>query len=498
MMDVIAYLYCQEIAEEPLPHDPTQTLHRVSHGTLRRLVSWTTSIALCSGASVAVSDAALAQTGPMPAQPGERYGLRLDDSSEDVVNVQRQLADLGYYNGEITGYLGPATQEAIVRFQQDVGLTPDGIVGPATAQALFESGSQYGYDRIPPEQTDQPYAPNVSTSGSAVQLNDSGDQVAELQQRLADLGYYSGEITGVFDYPTEAAVMQFQRDNQLTPDGIVGPSTEATLRRPTEELVAASASSSSTETFASDTPSQPSSTDGLLHLGDTGQTVRDIQLRLKELGFYQGAITGTYGPETEAAVIAFQQSRDLNVDGVAGPQVRSALFDFNAANNVDASNSVPDASSAANSTSVPNQASTDTLPSVNDTTVNNTNTPSNPPAAESNPNRPTANQDPTAQNLQSLEQARQEAEQARLEAEQARLEAEQARVVLSQNMEEGRYSIVSLQRQLRDEGYYPGEINGILTSETQDAIAEAQRQYGLSQEDLVYGSADATSVDFPF
>jgi len=58
--------------------------------------------------------------------------LGLGDSGDDVIQVQNQLAVLGYYGGDIDGVYGSQTQDAVRAFQQDQGLDPDGIVGPLT------------------------------------------------------------------------------------------------------------------------------------------------------------------------------------------------------------------------------------------------------------------------------------------------------------------------------------------------------------------------------
>lgn len=57
-----------------------------------------------------------------------------------------------------------------------------------------------------------------------------------------------------------------------------------------------------------------------------GDDVREVQLRLQELGFAPGDIDGYYGPITESAVRAFQQTFSLPVDGVVGPQTWQILF----------------------------------------------------------------------------------------------------------------------------------------------------------------------------
>ena len=56
-----------------------------------------------------------------------------------------------------------------------------------------------------------------------------GKDVEELQKLLSQLGYYSGEIDGIFGKRTCLAVESFQRDNNLKVDGIVGVQTRAML-----------------------------------------------------------------------------------------------------------------------------------------------------------------------------------------------------------------------------------------------------------------------------
>lgn len=56
-----------------------------------------------------------------------------------------------------------------------------------------------------------------------------------------------------------------------------------------------------------------------------GEEVRRIQLQLARFGFDPGEIDGIYGPKTEAAVLAFQASAGLVVDGEVGGDTRAAL-----------------------------------------------------------------------------------------------------------------------------------------------------------------------------
>lgn len=67
-------------------------------------------------------------------------------SGPEVSKVQSKLSDWGYYTGPIDGVIGGDTADAIVRFQTNNGLTPDGVVGDSTWAALgFTVASQPAY-----------------------------------------------------------------------------------------------------------------------------------------------------------------------------------------------------------------------------------------------------------------------------------------------------------------------------------------------------------------
>lgn len=58
----------------------------------------------------------------------------------------------------------------------------------------------------------------------------------------------------------------------------------------------------------------------LSKVGSRGEEVRQIQKKLKSLGFFDGAVDGIYGAETKSAVRRFQTSVGITADGVAGPK----------------------------------------------------------------------------------------------------------------------------------------------------------------------------------
>ena len=66
----------------------------------------------------------------------------------------------------------------------------------------------------------------------------------------------------------------------------------------------------------------------VVRMGDHGPTVSYLQLALSRAGFRLGENDGLFGPETRRALTAFQVSRRLIVDGVAGPLTWQALLPF--------------------------------------------------------------------------------------------------------------------------------------------------------------------------
>ena len=63
----------------------------------------------------------------------------------------------------------------------------------------------------------------------------------------------------------------------------------------------------------------------ILRQGSSGTDVTELQQKLKDLRFDPNGVDGNFGPGTKAAVIAFQQSKGLQADGIAGPATLAAL-----------------------------------------------------------------------------------------------------------------------------------------------------------------------------
>ena len=107
---------------------------------------------------------------------------------------------------------------------------------PAPTQQTNPSSQIFPSPTTPspaPSSLDLP-APGSLSADSNTELirGDRSQRVVDLQQRLRDLGYYSGRLDGIFSLEIEAAVREFQRDYGLPVDGVVGSETWAALQNP--------------------------------------------------------------------------------------------------------------------------------------------------------------------------------------------------------------------------------------------------------------------------
>ena len=165
--------------------------------------------------------------------------LRKGDTGDDVLSVQKRLKELGYYTSILDGSYGTGTIAAVKAFQSKHGLNADGIAGPQTFTVLFSanaqsasSGSSSGTDSGASDAPagNQPTADPPAGGWTTLRRGDTGEQVVQLQNALATLGYPVGvSTTKEYDYTTVWAIECFQRRNGLNADGVAGTQTLAKI-----------------------------------------------------------------------------------------------------------------------------------------------------------------------------------------------------------------------------------------------------------------------------
>lgn len=139
----------------------------------------------------------------------------------------------------------------------------------------------------------------------------SSGAVAMVQEKLQQAGVYAGRPDGVWGPESQAALERFQQTRSLQVTGQLNPATAATLGIPQADLLA---------TRAAPAPAAAASPDPI-----SPAVIRNVQQRLRALGFYRGGVDGSWGAGTQTAIERFQQGRGLQPTGQVNPLTLQAL-----------------------------------------------------------------------------------------------------------------------------------------------------------------------------
>lgn len=219
----------------------------------------------------------------------------------DVRELQSRLKKYGYFTyPEATGYYGKITEDAVKKFQRDMRIQVDGVVGKNTYRMLTE----YSKKSIT--------AKRVTSTKSSATLKKGmrGKEVEKLQIKLKELGFFKVGVTGYYGAVTEQSVKDFQRSKRLKVTGIADQSTLDRLYKKENKQDGASSAGKN----------KP------LKIGMRGKDVEKLQTRLKELGFFKAGVTGYFGIVTEQSVKDFQKTRKLKVTGIADETTLHMLY----------------------------------------------------------------------------------------------------------------------------------------------------------------------------
>lgn len=137
-----------------------------------------------------------------------------------------------------------------------------------------------------------------------------------VQERLRQMGAYAGRVDGVWGPDSQSALERFQQGRGLQVSGQLNQATAATLGlNPVELLAARPGPATSTDAAAL------AATPNTLSRG----AVRNVQSRLRALGFYRGQVDGAWGAGTQTAIERFQQGRGLQPTGQINPATAQAM-----------------------------------------------------------------------------------------------------------------------------------------------------------------------------
>ncbi|MBR6954033.1 MAG: peptidoglycan-binding protein [Clostridia bacterium] len=157
--------------------------------------------------------------------------LHTGSSGADVKRLQTRLAWLGYYGGKVSGNYLAATAAAVKEFQTKTGLPATGDADPATQQQLFHPDAPGKVEKAsatpaPAAEEEVLAVPdgeedieNRVPFQKALAYESRGAQVKLLQERLTELGYYTGPVSGNYLGNTRNAVKAFQKQNALEATG---------------------------------------------------------------------------------------------------------------------------------------------------------------------------------------------------------------------------------------------------------------------------------------
>ena len=167
-------------------------------------------------------------------------GLRYGSSGDDVKELQTRLTALGYYTGKISGNFLEGSQNGIKQFQKNNDLEVTGVADPLTQEILYSEEAIGRHDVEEPTATPYNdlswYLVDESESGvpmpeepvifsKELKKGSKSEAVKQLQERMQQLGYFDGPISGNYQDKTATAVKKIQEQNGMNITGKVDETT---------------------------------------------------------------------------------------------------------------------------------------------------------------------------------------------------------------------------------------------------------------------------------
>lgn len=235
--------------------------------------------------------------------------LKYGSSGRDVRTLQNYLKDLGYFSGECSAKFGKITQDAVTELQRCNGLEETGECD-VKLRIMLLCG-----EVISKKEAEKRASQIVLKPG------DVNEGVRIVKQQLFELGYYSGSIDNVFNDALGVSIHLYQAANGLKTTKYADKETRAYLN--------GGKGITYSEYIRKMSYAE-------VRYGSKGISVELLQMRLKELNFYEGEINGSFDKATEQAVKMFQRGHLMKETGKADHATREVMnsedaLDFEAA-----------------------------------------------------------------------------------------------------------------------------------------------------------------------
>lgn len=242
-----------------------------------------------------------------------QYGM----DGDDVLALQTQLKELYYYSGNLSGRYREGTRASVKNFQKDNDLEVTGVADIRTQTILF------------------------ATQYRTLKYGSSGEDVKTLQTRLTELGYYKGKISGNYLEGSQYGIKLFQEKTGLEATGVADPETQEAIYktgapgRYDEENNPAPTPTPQFENYMVDEnenveeavmPEEAVKYTRKLQYGDSGKTVKKLQTRITELGYYSGPISGSFQGNTRNAIKTIQTQNAMKATGVVDEATWNLIF----------------------------------------------------------------------------------------------------------------------------------------------------------------------------
>lgn len=259
---------------------------------------------------------------PAPSYPG--YPLNPGDSGNNVKTIQVQLNRISRNFPKIpkispvNGVYSRSTQDAVEEFQRVFNLPVTGVVDKSTWYQIsyiyvsVKKISELDSEGVSQEEISRQYPNQLVRGGTGVGVRSMQYFLAVIAQFYDSVPPFA--VSGIFDPATEEAVKAFQKTFGLPATGIVDNRTWTDIYRAYRGIVADTPFFGSFALFPGEVLSQ----------GSQGEAVKQIQTYLSVISdtypeIPKVSVTGLFGPQTQNAVIQFQQRFGMPADGIVGP-----------------------------------------------------------------------------------------------------------------------------------------------------------------------------------